>query len=278
MSYKSLLTVVTDLDRVGAQIDAAAQVAAAQDAHLDVLCVGIDRTEVSGLYGGVGFVMVQSRFDEALADAASLAEATHAALARHDIRWAVRDLAVPFGMLTETIAQAARFSDLVVLPRPYGDGSHPDDQVLVESPLFGARVPVLVVPPGEMETTFGRRIVLAWNGSNEAMAATRAALPLLKAAEAVSVALIDPARSTRNNDRGEGLSTMLARHGVKAEIALLAMAPGGVTSTLAEHARDVSADLVVMGAYGHSRLREQFLGGATRDMLEHATLPLFLAH
>jgi nucleotide-binding universal stress UspA family protein len=121
--------------------------------------------------------------------------------------------------------------------------------------------------------------VIAWNEGREAMNAIRAALPLLKAAECVDIAVVDPAPTAPDrSDPGGLLCQMLVRHGVKAEVSVLARSMTRVADVLKRHLRDRDADLLVMGAYGHSRLREALMGGATRDMLEEAEVPVLLAH
>ena len=111
------------------------------------------------------------------------------------------------------------------------------------------------------------------------MTATRRALPLLKQADAVIITVIDPpAHGPERSDPGGLLCQMLVRHGVKAEVSVLAKSLPRVSDVLARQVRDLDADLLVMGAYGHSRVREAILGGATRNMLEQAEVPVFLAH
>jgi nucleotide-binding universal stress UspA family protein len=120
--------------------------------------------------------------------------------------------------------------------------------------------------------------VIAWNQSAEAMAAVRKALPILKQADLVSITVIDPPQTgVERSDPGGMLCQMLVRHGVKAEVTVLARTLPRVSDVLARHVRDSNADLLVMGAYGHSRFREAILGGATRNMLEQAEIPVLMA-
>jgi nucleotide-binding universal stress UspA family protein len=122
-------------------------------------------------------------------------------------------------------------------------------------------------------------VVLAWNQSAEAMGAIRAALPFLVDADACNIVIVDPPRhGADRSDPGGALSQMLARHGVKPEISVVAGTMPRTADVLLRHSGDWQADLLVMGAYGHSRFREAVLGGATRDMLEAATLPVLMNH
>jgi nucleotide-binding universal stress UspA family protein len=136
-----------------------------------------------------------------------------------------------------------------------------------------------MVPEAGPVLTAPRRILLAWNESDEALAAARTALPLLIGAETVRITVIDPpVHSPTRSDPGGLLSQYLSRHGVSCEIDVLSKTMPRVSDVLMRHAADIEADLIVMGAYGHSRFREAILGGATRNMLEHAKIPVFLAH
>ena len=177
------------------------------------------------------------------------------------------------------MAQRARFADLVVLARPYGAGKGADSEAVVEAALFEGRVPVVVLPAkGLPENPVPRRVVLAWNQSAEAMAATRQSLPFLKSADKVDITVIDPPQhGPERSDPGGHLCQMLVRHGVKAEVSVLAKSLPKVSEVIARHVADIDADLLVMGAYGHSRFREAILGGATRAMLEQAQVPVLMA-
>lgn len=279
MAYKSILTIVTDPQAAAHQVDAAVDLARRFDAHLEVLCVGIDRAPNGYYYAGAVPVVSDETFVQAQEDARASATAMQARLENEDIRWSVDSSVAQIGALSSQVGLRARFSDLVVLAPPYGTKVGPEAEAVVESALFEGHAPVLVLPKGGNGASFGSRIVLAWNQSNEAMNAARAALPLLKAATSVSVTVIDPPASGPERAEPGGLITQyLVRQGVKAEVAVLAKTLPKVSDVLGQHARDIGADLIVMGAYGHSRFREAILGGATRSMLENAGIPVLMAH
>jgi nucleotide-binding universal stress UspA family protein len=177
------------------------------------------------------------------------------------------------------IAGRARFADLVVLPRPYGAARGLEDEAVIEAALFDAHAPVLVVPDAGAFTGFGTRPILAWNQSAEALAAIRASLSALSNAPSVNIAIIAPPQhGPDRSDPGGMLSQMLGRHGVRAEISVLAKTMPRVSDVLMRHVQDINADMIVMGAYSHSRFREALMGGATRDMLENTTVPILMAH
>ncbi|MBP0481412.1 universal stress protein [Sagittula salina] len=280
MAYKTLLTVITDRDLMAGTLDAAATLAGGLDAHLDVLCLGVDRTQTGYYYAGANAMVLQETLTRASADADALASAARAHLAKYDIRWGLDHGVAQLADIGRHVAAHARFSDLVVLPKPYGDGCGVELEPVIEGALFEGGVPVLVSPgPKVPISATPQRVVLAWNESSESLRAIRAALPLLKGAEVAHVVVIDPPQhGASRSDPGGMLSQYLARHGVKPEIEVLAKTLPRVSDVLIRHATDVDAELVVMGAYGHSRFREAILGGATRYMLEQAGIPVLMAH
>ena len=192
----------------------------------------------------------------------------------------MRPAALRLAELPVVVGRMGWFQDLIVLPRPYGrdDGGVAED--LVDAALFHTTAPVIVTPSGAAtgSAAVGRRILLAWNGSVEAMRALRSALPLMKEARTVEAVMVDPGeRPSGYADPGAALGAMLSRHGVEAEISLLPRTGPSVAETLRRRAEDTGADLIVMGAYGHSRFRERMLGGATRDMLATTDRPILFA-
>ncbi len=281
MSYKSLTTIVTSAAEAPATLAAASALSLVLDAHLDVLALGVDRTQTGYSYLGGGSVLMQVALDRATAEAQEVEAAAKAALGAGPmaLRWGVEGAVAQLGGLGDLVALRARFADLVVLPRPYGKGKGMEAEAVLEAALFEGQAPVLVLPEGQTMTRLPERIVIGWNQSREAMVAVRRALPLLKKAKLVDIAVIDPPHhGPERSDPGGMLCQMLVRHGVKAEVSVLARSMPRISDVLTRHLRDFDADLLVMGAYGHSRFREAILGGATRNMLEQAEVPVFMAH
>lgn len=281
MAYKSLLTVATSPDQVMTAVTAAARIAQKMDAHLDALALGVDRTQIGYSYVGSGAVILQVAMERAEEEARANEKAVQAALAAQGpgLRAATETVVTQLGALTDLVANRARYADLVVLPKPYGKGSGPEAEAVVEAAMFEGMAPVLVVPDSGLAATPPKRVILAWNQSREAMVAARRALPFLKQAELVTITVIDPPpHGPERSDPGGLLCQLLVRHGVKAEVSVLARTLPRISDVLHRAARDLNADMLVMGAYGHSRFREAILGGATRNMLEQAEIPVFLAH
>ena len=281
MAYKSLLTVAASPEGVLGTVNAAAQIATTLDAHLDCLALGVDRTQIGYSYVGSGAVVIAAAMDRAEAEAREAEAALNAAIEAQSptLRASVESVVTQLGALTDVVAARARYADLVVLPLPYGKARGVEDEALTEAALFEGMSPVLIVPPSGMKSASPKRIIVAWNQSREALVAARRAMPFLRRAEMVQIVVIDPpTHGPERSDPGGLLCQLLVRHGVHAEVSVLARTLPRVSDVLAQHLRDMDAELLVMGAYSHSRFREAILGGATRDMLESAQVPVFLAH
>jgi nucleotide-binding universal stress UspA family protein len=182
------------------------------------------------------------------------------------------------GELAERLAHAAAAADLLVLgasPRARSDASEPMDRVVVS-----CRAPCLLIPEiAATATPSFADVVIGWNGSIEAWRSLRAALPFLVVAE--RVLLLDGCRDVGEPTPGRSgpdVRGWLLRHGVQAERRQVACDDVDAGLLLLDVARSVSADLLVMGAYGHARVREWLLGGATRHVLRHAPLPILMQH
>lgn len=279
MAFKSILTITTDAGKAGGLLDAAIDLARREDAHLDVLCIGVDQTQTGYYYAGATAILTQEAYNQARDDVTRGEQVVRDRLGSEDIRWGVDTAVAQVGALGGPVGMLARFSDLVVLNKPYGEGRSYADEAILEAALFEGGAPVLVLPDKAATTEFGTRVVLAWNQSNECLRAARAAMPILKAASAVSITIIDPpAHGPERSDPGGMLSQLLARHGVHAEVSVLAKTMPKASEVLSRHARDMNADLIIMGAYGHSRFREAILGGTTRNMLESTEIPVLMTH
>lgn len=279
MAYKTILAIVTDLATTKAQLETAIQVARRHNAHLDVLCMGVDHTQTGYYYAGAAAFVPQEEIERCQEFASSLEQAVRKRLADEDVLWSTETIVSQLGAIGAVVGMRARFADLVVSARPYGEGREMDIEAAIEAALFEGQVPVLLIPDDYTGQLLAQRVVIAWNQSDEALDAVKKALPFLKEAEAVDITIIDPpAHGPERSDPGGQLSQFLVRHGVKAEVSVLAKTLPRISDVLNRHVREVDADLVVMGAYGHSRFREAILGGATRHMMELADRPVLMAH
>ncbi|ACA16105.1 UspA domain protein [Methylobacterium sp. 4-46] len=151
------------------------------------------------------------------------------------------------------------------------------DRGLIETLLFESGRPVIVVPPG-VESFAAQRILVAWDGSAQAARAVHDALPFLKRAGAVEIVSVAGEKDLSGAVPGAELAPHLAHHGVAVTVTDLVAGDGDVAGTLRRHAAASRADLLVMGAYVHSLLREMVLGGVTQALLGSCPVPLLLAH
>ena len=279
MSYKSFLTVLTDTRIAAAPLAQMIALAEAHDGHADALCLGVDRTQTGYYYAGANAMILQETLTRAQSEAAEILGYANLVLEKSDVRWSAEDGVAQIADLGRHVALRARFSDLVVLPKPYGNDHGAEVEPVVEAALFEGHAPVMVVPDGYKGKGSFPTVLVAWNESSEAMTAIRRAMQFLIAADLVRIVIVDPpTHGPERSDPGGLLSQMLARHGVQCEIDVLSKTLPRISDVLIRHAVDTSVDLVVMGAYGHSRFREAILGGATRNMLEQADMPVFMAH
>lgn len=280
MSLQSIL-VHADLSRhAPARIHAAALLAREHGAHLTgAAMMGVSRAIFPDGYHQRPGTLSAACFDP-------LAENARQALQRFEAiaseRGVPHDTRLVADEVDDGLALLSRFADLVVLSQDDPDESLSDhvlrmpDYVILNSPR-----PVLVIPHG-VDTPaagFARNVLLAWDGSREAAAAMAAALPLLGRAESVTVAMLSgpvltPADCAAQQDE---LLGFLGRHRVRADV-LVREHAGDAGRALLTLADELTAGLLVMGCYGHSRLRELCLGGASRTVLAEARIPALLAH
>lgn len=195
--------------------------------------------------------------------------------------WRVADCRSSIDLVTEHVLVSARHVDLVIVGQHDSDknaGGLPDD--LAESVVLGGGRPVLVVPYAGQFDQIGQRVLVAWNGSREAVRAVNDAIPLLTGAKRVGVLALNPGDSGRIHGDlpSADICLHLSRHGIRAEAQTLSARDIDAGDMLLSCVADDSADLLVMGAYGQPRFREMVLGGATRQILKQMTVPVLMSH
>lgn len=184
------------------------------------------------------------------------------------------------GEVVSILNEHGRYCDLLVLGQ--SDPTDPSDTSadVADHVVTECGTPCLIVPYIGPKDTLSDTILVAWNGSIESARAVRDALPLLKRARRVEVLLINPESNELNEGDipGADVAAYLARHGVEIESHVIHNKQIAAGDVLLSHAADISADLLVTGAYGHNRLREKILGGVTRHLFEHMTIPVLMSH
>lgn len=175
-------------------------------------------------------------------------------------------------------SRMARRFDLSVVMQTDGDRWSNND-ALIEATLFDSGRPLVVVPYIQKDGLILDRIVCCWDGSRAATRAIHDALPFLKKARMVELFIVSDEKTLDKREiRGADIGHHLARHGIKIEVETVPAADIGVANAIMSHVADCSASMIVMGGYGHSRLREFVLGGATRGVLSTMTVPVFMSH
>jgi nucleotide-binding universal stress UspA family protein len=174
------------------------------------------------------------------------------------------------------LSKLARRFDLSVFMQSEPNGVDNDD--MIETSLFQSGRPLIVVPYIQKDGLKLDRVVCCWDGSRAAARAINDALPLLVRATTVDLLIVLNEKTNLNEIRGAEIAKHLARHDVKVQIVPVPAADIDVTNAILSYVAEVSGTLIVMGGYGHAKLREVILGGVTRDMLKSMTVPVFMSH
>lgn len=276
--YKDILVHVDTSPHCARRLDVAANLAAAHGAHLTGLFVRTHPHVPNFVMAELGpeVAEVQRKYVAEAADKAKELFNEHCERTGLNSEWREAE-----GDLLDVATISAKYSDLVIVGQsdPEHDTIEGED-VLPDHLVMDAGRPVLVVPYAGEFPTVGENVLVAWNGSREATRAVNDALPILKRAKKVEVLAINPKRGPGGlgDVPGADISLHLARHGVNAKAEHVVARDIDPANLLLSRISDEGIDLMVMGAYGHSRLREVILGGATYDILHHMTVPVLLSH
>lgn len=279
VTYRTILLHLDDAADAGRRTDAAIQLATAHDAHLTALYAPPRLYQQWLPEAGMRTEILarQKAEDDARAKAALErfeAAAAKAGLTRHETRRAEGDPREQLGL-------HGRYADLIVVGQadPNAPGTR-ESASIVEDLILSCGRPVLLVPYIGLLQQVGRRILVAWDASREAARAVADAMPMLERADSVRVVSVDAKPSANGHGQmpGADLALYLARHGIDVEVAHVGSSGVAVGDVLLNQASDHDADMIVMGCYGHARLRELVLGGATRTMLRTTPVPVLMAH
>ena len=281
MALKDILVHLDASKPAEARLRLAADLARRHGAHLAVLhVVDIELPMIASVDAGGGAAIAQVMEDmraQALADGARLETLARERMRLDGLSGEWRQVE---GVTAELVALHARYADLAVIGQADADGDAPHAGAVVEQVLFSSGRPALIVPYAGNFQTLGRRVLIGWNASREAARAVHDSLPILTAADAVTVLSVNPRRGLgAHGDRpGADIALHLARHGVKVRVEQSIAPDIGDADVLLNHASEMGADLIVIGAYGHSRIREMVLGGVTRTLLRQMTVPVLMSH
>lgn len=280
MSYKTILVHLDGGKRCAERLELAFGLAETFDAHLVGLFALSAARIPSFALAEAGPTIVEV-VERRRAETARAAEAAfRAATARHG-RTAAEWRASDHDAVIAT-SVSARYADLVVVGQndPGADESSGVVPHFVHDIVLSAGRPVLLVPYAGRFASVGRRVLVAWNAGREAARAVTDALPLLGRASTVQVMAFNPEQggADHGDTPGADIGLYLARHGVKVSVAQQHAEDVDVGNQILSRAADLDADLIVMGAYGHSRVRELMLGGVTRTLLASMTVPVLMSH
>lgn len=284
MAIRKLLLPLTGTAAGEAALATAVQIARIWNAHVTALHVRVDSRDVAPLAGeGLSGAMIEEMMSATEKESSERAHAVRAMFDRYVTQHNVpvgearpqemtASFATVVGREEDLVAQQARLADLTVVPHPEA-GEDVSSSDALHAVLFDSARPVLIAPlvaPAHI----GTRICIAWNGTAESAASVQAALPWMQRAQAVRVLAAD-----EYHRRGPGAADLLAYlalHGIAADTAVFRPVDRDVGAGLLRAAREFDADMLSMGAYSHSRLRQLILGGVTRHVLENAAMPVMM--
>jgi nucleotide-binding universal stress UspA family protein len=259
-----------------ATIDYAVSVARAFEAHLAGVAFAYEPVPSAMLIDDVPPAWLDEIRRKAAADADSAAARFEEVARRAGISAQALHTNATFDGTADLFGRMARRFDLAIVRQSEPERNTPAS-LIIEAALFEAGRPVLVVPYIQKAQIELGRVMVCWDGSRSAARAVGDAMPFLQRAGTVEVVVVDE-HGKSDELPGADVATHVARHGVAVELKEI-VAPGvNVASVLLSHAAESSADFLVLGAYGHSRLREFILGGVTRSILETMTMPCLMAH
>ncbi len=267
--------------KVGAASDPAADyavsIAAAFDAHLAGIAFAYDPVIPPSIMGGIPADFIEAQRAESARAAKEAGARFEAAAKRNGVTAETRTLNATIAGAADTFGRLARRFDVSVIGQPKPDEAAPEE-FITESALFESGRPVVIVPYIQKGAMKLERIIACWDGSRTAARAIADAMPFLAKSKAIDLLIVAGERGKSDEIPGADMGEHLARHGLKVDVKRIVSKDVDITNTILSYAADSSADLLVMGGYGHSRLREFILGGVTRGILGSMTVPVLMSH
>jgi nucleotide-binding universal stress UspA family protein len=257
--------------------DYAVSVAAAFDAHLAGIAFLYDPiVPISGA-GYIPADVIDSQERDNAAAAKAALDRFAAASQRAGISAEPLTMSASLGGVAEQFSRIARRFDLSIVGQAEPETSAVED-VIAEAALFESGRPVIVVPYIQKEPLKLDQVMVCWDGSRSATRAIGDAIPLLKRSKRVEIVIVANERGKQDEIAGADMGAHLARHGLNVEVRRTVLGDVDVADVLLSHAADSGSDFIVMGGYGHSRLREFVLGGVTRSIFRSMTAPVLMSH
>ncbi len=266
---------------VGTDRDPAAQfaisIAARFQAHIAGIAFAYDPVITPTVMDGLSASWVEAQRTENRAAAQDAVDRFEASAKREGLSAEHRIIEANLGRAATVFGRIARCFDLAMVGQTDPERALPDD-LLIEAALFESGRPVVVVPYIQQAGLKLGHILVCWDGSRNAARAIADSLPFLAQGKKAEIVMVASGGRETDELPGADLGEHLARHGLNVEVKRLVAAGVDVSNVILSYAADCGADFIVMGGYGHSRLREFILGGATRGMLQSMTVPVLMAH
>lgn len=280
MPYKDLLVHLDDSKSCAKRVEAAVRLAAQHGAHLTGVYPIIEIPLLNAIRERIPLDIQASMEAEAQRQAEAVFKVFREAAERGGIAYEVRTDHALDTTLTSMLGMHARYADLMVLGQVNPDEPPYVGHHLPEEVVLSSGRPTLIIPYDWSLEGLGERVLIAWDASREAARAVSDAMPVLEQAKSVLVVSIDPKSTPLGHGEvpGADIAVHLTRHKVKVEVESVEMDRMEIGDAILSFAADRGRDLLVMGAYAHSRVRELVLGGATRTILESMTVPVLMAH
>ena len=255
----------------------AVSVAETFGAHVAAIAFAHDPIVPATLMGGIPADFIESQRVEAEAAASAAITRFEEAARRAGVSAESRLLTASIAEASDQFGRVTRRFDLAVVGQAEPEKASPEE-LIAEAAMFAGGRPVLLVPYIQRIGLELGKIVVCWDGSRAAARAAGDALPFLARAKEIEVLIVTGERGKSDEIPGADIGQHLARHGLKVDVKRIVATDSDVANTILSYVADVSADLIVMGGYGHSRLREFILGGVTRSILAAMTVPTLLSH
>jgi nucleotide-binding universal stress UspA family protein len=257
--------------------DYAISLASQFSAHLTGIAFALEPAIPAGAMGGIAGDVIDSAIAEAERQAKDALAAFETAAKKQGVLSEKQVVTALVADAVNRFGQIARHFDMSVVLQPDPDSASAND-LFMESVLFGSGRPIVVVPYIQREPAKLDHIVCCWDGSATAARAIGDAAPFLAKAKTVELLIVTNGSESRNEEVGADMATHLARHKLNVTLQRISSGDIDVGNAILSYAADRAADFLVMGGYGHSRWREFFLGGATRQILSSMTLPTLMSH
>lgn len=257
--------------------DYAISLASQFGAHLTGLAFALEPSIPASAMGGIAGDVIDNAIVEAERQAKDAISAFDIAAKKQGVLSEHRMVTALVADAVNRFGEIARHYDLSVVLQPDPDSGSAND-LFLESVLFGSGRPVVTVPYIQKEPVKLDHVVCCWDGSATAARAIGDAAPLLARAKTVELLIVTNGREKRNEEVGADMATHLARHKLNVTLQRISSGDIDVGNAILSYVADRDADFLVMGGYGHSRWREFFLGGATRQILSSMTLPTLMSH